>query len=106
MPGDAKTMSLDYSLLRNKQSTGGVGGEVGVYIEPAYLAFPGINRIAYGYAIDIAILDPPQEQTDSAIPSLLGRDVMDRWRVVYSRSEDLLTAEIRSCDGEFDLGRR
>ena len=33
------------------------------------------------------------------IPSLLGRDIIDRWRVTYDKSAPELLAEVISSDG-------
>ena len=104
MPTDATTMSVKYEDLRNESHTRGIGGIQKIYRERAFLAFPSVNRIAYGYNLDIAILHPPEDD-GVILPSLLGRDVMDHWRVIYSRSENLISAEIRSCDREVPLAR-
>lgn len=35
---------------------------------------------------------------NTTIPSLLGRDIMDRWAITFDRSNDRLVAEVRSAD--------
>ena len=45
-------------------------------------------------------------QTDAFdIPSLLGRDILDRWRMVYDPEMGLLEFEVRSADLTIDADR-
>lgn len=37
------------------------------------------------------------------VPSLLGRNIIDRWRVTYDKSVSELIAEIVSSDAEFPV---
>ena len=40
------------------------------------------------------------------IPSLLGRDIIDRWRVIYDKSASELQAEVISSDARATLQGR
>ena len=53
----------------------------------------------FGYDIQLYIQHP----TASAmhLPSLLGRDIIDRLRVTYNKSTKELLADVVSCDVEF-----
>ena len=39
------------------------------------------------------------------LPSLLGRDILDRWRMVYDPEMGLLEFEVRSADLTIDADR-
>ncbi len=96
MPRDAYTMGIDYSQLRGDAPSIGVGGMVHSYHEPALLVFTDMGSIEYTYQVDIRFME------DSAIsrqlPSLLGRDILNRWRIVYDLDIDELEATVRSAD--------
>ena len=102
MPADAATMSIDYNELNDPSSSFGIGGAAEAYVEPANIVF--VNRDGdrlFGYNIQLYIQDP----TPSAmhIPSLLGRDIIDRLRVTYDKSANKLLADVVSCDVDITL---
>ena len=100
MPLDAQRMGIDYGLLGNELSTLGIGGESENFTESAYLVFVG-DEALYGYAIELRICKPADELM--TIPSLLGRDIIDRWRVTYDKSASELLAEVISSDARGTL---
>ena len=73
----------------------GIGGVSENFIESAYLAFVG-DAALYGYAIELRICKPAEELM--TIPSLLGRDIIDRWRVTYDKPASELLAEVVFSD--------
>ena len=97
MPLDARRMGIDYGLLENEVSTLGIGGTSENFIESAYLAFVG-DETLYGYEVELHICKPADELM--TIPSLLGRDIIDRWRVTYDKSASELLAEVISSDAQ------
>ena len=100
MPADALTIGVDYSLLSNPFESFGIGGSAPTYVERARVAFADSNaHLIYGYDIELLIHHP----TDNAmrVPSLLGRNIIDRWRVTYDKSVAELVAEVVSSDAEF-----
>ncbi len=101
MPLDAQRMGLDYGLFEREASTLGIGGASENFIERAYLAFVG-DEALYGYEIDLHICKPAKELM--TIPSLLGRDIIDRWRVTYDKPASQLLAEVISSDARDALG--
>lgn len=95
MPLDGQRMGIDYTRFQEKDESLGIGGVSENFIEPAYLAFVGDDEL-YGYKIELRICKPSEEIM--TIPSLLGRDIIDRWRVIYDKSELYLVAEVISSD--------
>lgn len=102
MPADAITLGVDYDLLSDPSESFGIGGSAQTFEEYARLAFADANgdRL-YSYDIPILIHEPAMDAM--RIPSLLGRDVIDRWRVTYDKSVAELTAEVVSSDAEFPV---
>ena len=100
MPLDAQRMGIDHAIFDNEVSTLGIGGVSENFVEPAYLAFVG-DEALYGYQIELYICKPANELMN--VPSLLGRDIIDRWRVTYDKSASELLAEVISSDARETL---
>ena len=96
MPGDGRTLGLNYSKLQNfERSSLGAGGPISSYREPAWIAFSdGANL--YGYAITLAILEFREDML--SVPTVLGRDILHRWAMQYRPFEGRLEFEIESAD--------
>ena len=95
MPVDGQRMGIDYNDLRSTEVTLGVGGLSETFVEPAYIAFLG-DGVLYGYEVELRICKP--SEVLMSVPSLLGRNIIDRWRVVYDSTELELSAEVVSAD--------
>jgi hypothetical protein len=96
MPDDARFLSIDFSMLRSKSLASGIGGASGVFLEPAYLLFTEPSKRVYAYSIRLLISEPLANHV--GVPSLLGRDVLDRWRMVYEPSQGKLIFTVKSAD--------
>ena len=94
-------MGLPYDLLRSPQTTVGVGGPVECCPEAALLAFhEDANQIrVYELDIDVLRSDP----TTSELPSLLGRDILDCWRMIYAPSMNQLEFEVLKSDATIPI---
>ena len=99
MPADAANLGVDPGTLADPVESFGIGGSAPTSVEPAHFAFADGDAI-YGYDIQLLVHLP----TDNAmrVPSLLGRDVIDRWRVTYDKPAGMLAAEVISSDVTFD----
>ena len=102
MPADAQTLAVDYDALQNRAASVGLGGAVDLFKEPARLAFAGSGGVMYGYEINRSVY-PAGDRGSLTLPSLLGRNVIDRWRVTYDRSASELTADVVSYDQRWVL---
>ena len=102
MPLDAQRIGIDYRKLTDKEQSLGIGGVSENFVESAYLAFAGDDEI-YGYEIELRICKPSQEVI--SIASLLGRDIIDQWRVIYDKSGSRLDADVISSDTFLSLER-
>ena len=96
LPGDGTRMGIDFTKLTRETESVGVGGLSRNYIESAVLAFSDPGRFLYVYMIDVEISPPSPEIMD--IPSLLGRDILNRWRMIYNPTRNRLSFEVLSAD--------
>ena len=95
-PGDGERIGIDYTKLSGATESVGVGGICRNFVEPALLVFSEPKRFLYVYMIPLAISPPSPDIMD--LPSLLGRDILDRWRMTYDPARKRLTFHVVSAD--------
>jgi hypothetical protein len=81
----------------------GIGGEVHNFIEEAVLVFSETGKALYIYNLQLDIA-PDDPLTPDDMPSLLGRDIIDRWRTFYNPGRNRLTFGVLSADVTITLG--
>jgi hypothetical protein len=82
MQRDGLYVGVDYGKLGDEIDLVTVGGATPTFLEPAEISFTDLDaRTAFSYRVMLAIA-PPSSDT-AAVPSLLGRDVINRWRIDY-----------------------
>jgi hypothetical protein len=97
MPFDSVPLKIPFDQLTNQRTAYGFGGGGKVFFIPAILVVSDKTTLyGYRFAIDIA------EPTDAleGMPSLLGRDIMQNWKMNFDFPEHKLTFEIQTCDEE------
>ncbi len=96
-PGDGLRMGLDYeALIGNTTPSVGIGGISHNYTEQAAAVFNDPGKVLYMYEIDLEIVEPNDSLID--IPSLLGRDILNNWRMRYSPPTKRLTFNVVHAD--------
>jgi hypothetical protein len=100
-PFDGRRAELDYGAFHGESRSVGVGGDVRFFVEPAILLFIEEERKLHAYFLDLEI-SPPDPGIEG-LPSLLGRDVLDRWAMTYDPTNQRLEFEVRSADLETDI---
>ena len=104
MPLDAGKINVNYTKLKDEESlmetSVGIGGSSQNYIEKALVAFAN-DKMIYVYSIVLGIFTPSKKTR--GFPSLLGRDIIDQWRVIYDKSKLQLLAEVVTCDERFKI---
>jgi hypothetical protein len=103
MPSDARILGVDLAALGlPRVAKIGVGGEVFVHDEPALLAFydEGGKLRVYRRVILIA----PDNPALSGVPSLLGRDILRSWRMVYHPRAGRLDFDVIESDETIEAG--
>jgi len=96
LPSDAARIGVDHAALTRETESVGVGGISHDYLDRAVLVFSEPNRYLYAYFIDLMITAPSPEITD--LPSLLGRDILHRWRISYNFATKRLVFYVLSAD--------
>ena len=96
-PGDGVRISVDFTKLGRKTSKSvGIGGATANYAERAVLAFSQAEVAVFIYEIDLTIAEPAPGIMD--LPSLLGRDILDRWLMIYDPSASRLLFQVLATD--------
>ena len=96
MPADAAKIGLSLANLTNASLSLGVGGYARDFVEPANVTFLGTSGNLYIYQIDIRISEAAP--AIMGVPSLLGRNILDRWHISYAPSKGILEATVLDCD--------
>ncbi len=95
-------MGVDFTLLANQTESIGTAGVSFNFTERASVVFTDPGRVMYVYHIDLEIAEP--DPAIIALPSLLGREILDRWRMLYDPPSNRLLFTVRSADINVALG--
>ena len=96
MADDADQMGIDFGNLTLSPSLGsGVGGHIRFYRASASIVFSD-EANHYVYRAELAIAEPGEH--NRGLPSLLGRDILNRWRLRYDAPANALEAQVDSAD--------
>jgi Retroviral aspartyl protease len=85
MPRDILRLGVDFRLLTNVTASQGIGGIARGYHETATISFYD-RRFMYSYALKIELAAPISHNT--RLPSLLGRDILQQWRLIVDKPEN------------------
>lgn len=101
MPADATRLNVDHSLISERAISHGVGGKSNDYVVEAVVSFTDPGVMAYGWLIKLRVMNP--HAAIAQAPSLLGRDIIKHWRLIYEPSAAVLEAEVRYSDGQKEI---
>ena len=87
---------LDQSTL---DYTRGVGGTASYYLEPAMLMFTDDNRGRIFFGSEIFVSEDTEDTSVPGIPSLLGRDFLNRCRINLDIESNVVQWEPRNVSG-------
>jgi hypothetical protein len=96
MPLDSERLGIDTSELDGDLESTGIGGAIHNFVERAVLVLSEPKVAIHLYYLDLCISPPDPGIQD--IPSLLGRDVLDRLRMTYDAQRPSLTFRVLSAD--------
>ena len=105
-PAGARILGISTRNLVPTGSTRGIGGTTRYATVPAFIAFQERpwpwrkTRLVY-FRTELAIAVP--DQGNRNLPSLLGRDIIDRCRLLYDKTEHKLQLTPRLADGTMSL---
>ena len=96
LPADASRMGVKYEdLIQGRHLMIGIGGTAPYYTEESIVIFDDPANF-YLYKIDLQIVAPDEHV--NRLPSLLGRDILNKWQMVYSPTDDSLTFQVKNAD--------
>lgn len=94
-PADAIRAGVPFNDLRNRARYSGIGGSSPYFREQALLLFDDEEQ-THIYQLNLLIAEP--NESNGTLPSLLGRDVINRWRIEYDPTNNRLECTARSAD--------
>ena len=98
-PADAIRAGIPFERLGNRIGYLGIGGSSAYFREPANLLFEDDSQLRI-YRLDLLIAAPTENNRE--LPSLLGRDVLNRWRMDYHPIDDRLEWNVQNADHTLD----
>jgi hypothetical protein len=101
-PGDGKRMKIDYSRLIYSEPVMAVDSEHKAAVLQAVVAFASDEGILPIYSIQLHIT--PYSLTSEKLPSMLGTDILHRWKMNWNPSEDVLEFIIITYDNILPSG--
>ena len=87
---------LDWTQLAQLNESIGIGGLSYNWPEKAQVVFTEPNQRVYVYNITIEIAEP--NRFNLILPSILGRDILNRWKMTYAPSSRTLAFEVVTAD--------
>ena len=97
MPVDSLKMGINFSDPSHiRKPISGVGSGATAIFLRAIIAFRDDSGDIFTYDVPICAADPCDAIKDA--PSLLGRSVINRWRITYIGCQSVLDAEVISSD--------
>lgn len=101
MPSDAVRLGVDFSTLQNPGLSYGAGGAFTEFTESGHLLVADGPTMLYGYDVNFALIPPAPDRLGN--PSLLGRDVLNHWKITFDHSNGLVQAEVNSSDHQLPV---
>lgn len=98
-PADAIRAGIPFEQLENEIGYAGVGGSATYFREIANLLFEDDSRLRI-YRLNLLIAAPTENNRE--LPSLLGRDVLNRWRLEYDPTNGSLECAVHDADHTSD----
>lgn len=100
-PRDAQNAGIPFDQLGNTSLSRGVGGQSTYFREPAVLTFQDGDLVRV-YQMGLLIAAP--NDSNDVLPSLLGRNVINNWRIEYDPTEGILECTVRRADRTVGAG--
>lgn len=92
---DAVNLGWDAATLSGRVEVGGVTGTGRHHAEPATISILTGGKL-YPYGLRLLIASPSPDV--ALLPSILGRDILNRWDMSYRPSRGRLTFDIVTAD--------
>jgi hypothetical protein len=96
MPADVFALRLDTAHYGTKTEMRGIGGNTLVYLRQISITFLDLGNGLVVYQIPAYVY--PNEKPYDEYPSILGRNMLNNWRINYCHLDNKLTAEVLNHD--------
>jgi hypothetical protein len=98
-PADGKRLRINYSLLTDEDHSMGYTGSTVDLICKGVVTFAEIGVKDYEFDVDLHVTKPdPKTPELLLLPSLLGRDILNRWQITFDPKALSITAAVLSFD--------
>jgi len=94
-PADVERLNIDYAQLTGSVKSNGIGGFANQKEEPASVIF-WVKEGFYVYRVNLCV--PRRTKASMQLPSLLGRDVLNRMKMTYNGHARRLTFQVMTFD--------
>ena len=95
-PGDVVRIGVNIDLLEGSAESVGLGGAIQCFVEAVWVIFTTIDGTIHIYSSSMEIAPVQPDTLD--LPSLLGQDILDHWKMVYDPEMGVLEFDVRSAD--------
>jgi len=95
-PIDGTRLNIDYGQLSGDAESIGTSGLSHDFTESAVVVFSEPKRFLYAYNITLRIA--PVDPEIMTLPSILGRDILDQWRMIYNPQKSRLVFKVILAD--------
>ena len=101
MPSDSRRMRVDYTKLDKEDHSIGTGGATLDFLCDGIVTFTEIGVAEYEYDVELRLIKPNPRVPELLMPpSLLGRDILNRWRTSFDPQNRIISVEVLSFDRE------
>lgn len=101
-PGDGRRMGVDYSSLSYREPFLGAGSFHKAATRRAIIIFASEDGTLPVYSVRLSIT--PYSRRMERLPSLIGTDILHRWRIDWNPAQDRLEFEVISSDAILPQG--
>ena len=92
---DSRRAQIPFNALRSRTYTRGIGGASRYFRETAIISFSDGPHTRY-YVVELHIAEP--NEANENLPSLLGRNIINKWYMQYDPANDKLDCTVRYAD--------
>ena len=100
MPGSGLLSDTDYSRLTGERTwIRGVSGSIKAVRCQAHILFEEDDGASRIYLVDVVVM--PNQRKLRKLPSVVGQDILSRWRVLHDPAAGELLGTVLSADATF-----
>jgi hypothetical protein len=103
-PADGRRLRVDYSRLAREDHAMGYSGSTMDFVCDGIITFAEIGVVEYEFDVELRLTKPdPTAPELLMLPSLLGRDVLNQWKLTFDPPNRMIVADVLSCSRRSSL---